>query len=42
VKSAGYPLALYPVNDPAAAKAFFAQGVDSVISDAPDAILAGL
>jgi glycerophosphoryl diester phosphodiesterase len=39
VKSAGYPLALYTVNDPAAAKAFFAQGVDSVISDAPDAIL---
>jgi glycerophosphoryl diester phosphodiesterase len=42
VKSAGYPLALYTVNDPVAAKAFFAKGVDSVTSDAPDAILAVL
>jgi glycerophosphoryl diester phosphodiesterase len=40
VRSAGYPLLSYTVNDPAKARQLFAWGVTSVFSDAPDIILA--
>ena len=42
VKAAGYPLLAYTVNHPGRAEELFAWGVDGVISDAPDAILAAL
>ncbi len=42
IKAAGYPLAVYTVNEPARAKALYAFGVDAVISDAPDRLLASL
>jgi glycerophosphoryl diester phosphodiesterase len=38
----GRSLLTYTVNDPARARDLFAWGVDAVISDAPDAILAAL
>lgn len=40
VKAAGLPLAVYTVNHPSRAETLFAWGVDGIISDAPDAILA--
>lgn len=40
VKREGYPLLAYTVNHPERAAALFAWGVDGVISDSPDAILA--
>lgn len=40
VKGAGYPLLVYTVNHPSRARELFGWGVDGVISDAPDAILA--
>lgn len=42
VKSAGYPLLVYTVNHPGRARELFSWGVDGVISDAPDTILAAL
>lgn len=42
VKAAGYPLLVYTVNHPSRAEELFDWGVDGVISDAPDAILAVL
>ena len=41
VSGAGFPLLVYTVNQESRAEQLFAWGVDSVISDAPDAILAG-
>jgi glycerophosphoryl diester phosphodiesterase len=40
IRSAGYPLLSYTVNDPAQARQLFAWGATSVFSDAPDIILA--
>ena len=40
IKEVGLPLVAYTVNDPRRARALFARGVDGVISDRPDAILA--
>jgi glycerophosphoryl diester phosphodiesterase len=40
IRSAGYPLLVYTVNDPARARQLFGWGVTSVFSDAPDIILA--
>lgn len=42
VKAAGYPLIAYTVNHPSRAEELFSWGVESVISDAPDAILGAL
>ncbi len=42
VKGAGYPLLVYTVNRPARAAELLGWGVDGVISDAPDAIMAAL
>lgn len=42
VKGAGLLLLTYTVNDPDRALELFASGVDSVISDAPDTILAAI
>jgi glycerophosphoryl diester phosphodiesterase len=39
IRTAGYPLAAYTVNDPARARALYAWGVTSVFSDAPDIIM---
>lgn len=39
IRSAGYQLAAYTVNDPARARRLFEWGVTSVFSDAPDMIL---
>ena len=40
LKTVGLPLLTYTVNDPDRARALFAMGVDSIFTDAPDAILA--
>ena len=42
VKVAGYPLLVYTVNHPGRAEELFSWGVDGVISDVPDAIIAAL
>jgi len=42
VKSAGYPLLVYTVNHVERARSLVADGVDAIISDMPDAILAAL
>ncbi|HZP97910.1 MAG TPA: glycerophosphodiester phosphodiesterase family protein [Reyranella sp.] len=42
IKAAGYALAVYTINDGAVARALVGMGVDCVISDAPDVILAVL
>jgi glycerophosphoryl diester phosphodiesterase len=42
VKAAGYPLLVYTVNHAARAVELLAQGVDGVISDMPDAVMAAL
>ena len=41
IKALGFKLAVYTVNDPARARVLFDWGVDCVISDRPDLILAG-
>jgi glycerophosphoryl diester phosphodiesterase len=42
IKAAGYLLSVYTINDANQARALVAMGVDCVISDAPDVILAAL
>lgn len=42
IKAAGYLLSVYTINDPAKARELVAMGVDCVITDAPDVILAAL
>jgi len=42
VKQAGFALSVYTIDDPAQAKALVAMGVDCVITDMPDVILAAL
>ena len=42
IKRAGYVLSVWTVNDPEEAKGLLAIGADSIISDAPDVILAAL
>jgi len=42
VKRAGYALSVYTINDPARARALVGLGVDCVITDAPDVVLAAL
>jgi glycerophosphoryl diester phosphodiesterase len=42
VKQAGFALSVYTIDDPALAKALIAMGVDCVITDKPDVILAAL
>lgn len=42
IKAAGYLLSVYTINDPARARALVAMGVDCVITDSPDVILAAL
>ena len=42
IKQAGFALGVYTIDDPAVAKALFGMGVDCVITDAPDVILAAL
>jgi len=42
VKAAGFPLLVWTVNDPARARELVAWGVDSIITDAPAAIIAAL
>ena len=42
IRSAGYKLAAFTVNDPARARLLFDWGVTSVFSDAPDIIHAGI
>jgi glycerophosphoryl diester phosphodiesterase len=42
VSHAGFPLLVYTVNQMSRAEQLFAWGVDSVISDAPDTIFAGV
>jgi len=42
VKRAGFALSVYTINDPALALALVAMGVDCVITDKPDVILAAL
>ncbi|MFQ5774105.1 MAG: glycerophosphodiester phosphodiesterase family protein [Kiloniellaceae bacterium] len=42
IKGAGYGLAAFTVNDPAAARRLLAWGVDCIITDAPGAIAAAL
>ncbi len=42
VKKAGYVLSTYTINDPDIARVLVAMGVDCIITDAPDVILAGL
>ncbi|HLI10088.1 MAG TPA: glycerophosphoryl diester phosphodiesterase [Alphaproteobacteria bacterium] len=39
VKAAGYPLLVYTVNHPERAAELYAWGIDTIISDVPDAIL---
>lgn len=41
-RATGLPVAVYTVNDPAEARALFAQGVAAVFSDTPGTILAAL
>ena len=40
IKAAGYALSVYTINEAAVARALFGMGVDCVITDAPDRILA--
>ena len=42
VKQAGFALSVYTIDDPALAQALVAMGVDCVITDKPDVILAAL
>ena len=42
IKQAGFALAVYTIDDPTLARALVGMGVDSVITDAPDVILAAL
>jgi glycerophosphoryl diester phosphodiesterase len=42
VKQAGFALSVYTIDDPAQARALVAMGVDCVITDTPDVILATL
>jgi len=42
VKQAGFALSVYTIDDPAQAKALVGMGVDCVITDMPDVILAAL
>lgn len=42
IKAAGYTLSVYTINDGAVARALVGMGVDCIISDAPDVILAAL
>ena len=42
VKQAGFALSAYTIDDPALARALVAMGVDCVITDKPDVILAAL
>lgn len=42
IKAAGYLLSVYTINDPARARELVAMGVDCVITDSPDVILAAL
>lgn len=42
IKAAGYLLSVYTINDPDKARALLAMGVDCVITDSPDVILAAL
>jgi glycerophosphoryl diester phosphodiesterase len=42
IKAAGYLLSVYTINDPAKARALVAMGVDCVITDSPDVIVAAL
>jgi glycerophosphoryl diester phosphodiesterase len=42
IKAAGYLLSVYTINDPAQARALVAMGVDCVITDTPDVIVAAL
>jgi glycerophosphoryl diester phosphodiesterase len=42
VKQAGFALSVYTIDDPALAKALVLMGVDCVITDMPDVILAAL
>lgn len=41
IKKAGYLLSAYTINDPDVARLLLAMGVDCIITDAPDLILAG-
>jgi glycerophosphoryl diester phosphodiesterase len=40
IKQAGFALGVYTIDEPAVARALFGMGVDCVITDAPDLILA--
>ncbi len=42
IKQAGFALGVYTIDDPAVARALVGMGVDCVITDAPDVILAAL
>jgi glycerophosphoryl diester phosphodiesterase len=42
IHNAGYALGVYTINDGDVAKALVGMGVDCVITDAPDVILAAL
>lgn len=42
IKQAGHALSVYTINDPGLARSLVAVGVDCVITDAPDVILAAL
>ena len=42
IKQAGFALGVYTIDDPAVARALVGMGVDCVISNAPDVILAAL
>lgn len=42
IKAAGYLLSVYTINDPDKARALVAMGVDCVITDSPDLILAAI
>ena len=42
IKQAGFALGVYTINDPAVARALFGMGVDCIITDAPDRILAAV
>ena len=42
IKQAGFALSVYTIDDPAVARALVGMGVDCIITDAPDVILAAL
>ena len=42
IRQAGYTLSVYTSNDGAVARALVGMGVDCVITDAPDVVLAAL